>query len=149
MRRMVKESQRTPCIQHDLMLRIPPSWFAFSRSSVWRFSKIQEIYNIDRLLIIWKSYLSDKIKKRFLPCSGCVNTTVRMHQVDANKTHGEKARWELRKNATSYFERIPKATPHITTSIRPLTSHLKNHPSKTNQTRGTMLEKHGRTHKVL
>ena len=40
---------------------------------------------IDWLLIIWKSYLSDKIKRDFF--SGCFNTTVWMHHMDANKTH--------------------------------------------------------------
>ena len=29
-----------------------------------------------------------------------------MHHLDANKTHGEKARWELQKNATCCFEQI-------------------------------------------
>ena len=37
---------------------------------------------------------------------GCVNTTVWMHHMDADKTHREKARWKLHKNATSGFEQI-------------------------------------------
>ena len=32
--------------------------------------------------------------------------------MDANKTHGEKARWKLQKNAPSRFEQILEATPH-------------------------------------
>ena len=38
-----------------------------------------------------------------------------MHYMDANKTNWEKARWELRKNVTSFFEQILQATPHETT----------------------------------
>ena len=36
--------------------------------------------------------------------------------MDINKKHKEKARWELYKNATSYVEQIPEATPHSCTS---------------------------------
>ena len=34
----------------------------------------------------------------------------------ANKTHGEKTRWELHKNALSYFKQILKATPNKITA---------------------------------
>ena len=54
----------------------------------------------------------------FLPSSGCVNTTIWMHHKDSDKTY----RRELYKNATSYIEQIPEATPHETTAVRPLTS---------------------------
>ena len=47
-----------------------------------------------------------------------------MHHMDADKTHREKARRELHKNATSYIEQILEATPHETTPVRLLTSHL-------------------------
>ena len=40
-----------------------------------------------------------------------------------------------------------KATPHETTAVWPLTSYLENHPSKTNKTCRTLLEKQGCTHK--
>ena len=42
--------------------------------------------------------------------------------------------WELHKNAPSSCEQILEAIPHEITAGRPLTSHLKNHPSKTNKT---------------
>ena len=61
----------------------------------------------------------------------CVNTTVWMYHMDANKMQGEKVRWELPMNVTSYFEQILEATPHETTAVQPLTSNLKNFPSKT------------------
>ena len=40
--------------------------------------------------------------------------------MDSNKTHGEKARWELHKNATSYFEEILEATLHKIAAVQPL-----------------------------
>ena len=41
--------------------------------------------------------------------------------------HGEKARWELHKNAPCYFEQILEVTPDKT-AIWPLISHLEKHP---------------------
>ena len=51
----------------------------------------------------------------------------------------------MHKNATSYFAQILEATPHETTAVRPLASYLKNYPSKTNKTCGTLLKKQGQT----
>ena len=60
---------------------------------------ILTVWNIiDRLSIIWKSDLTDKIG--FLPSSGCVLITIWMHHIDANKTLREKVRWELHNDAT-------------------------------------------------
>ena len=39
---------------------------------------------IERLSIIWKSDLTDKMKTQFLPGSGCVDTAIWMHYMDAN-----------------------------------------------------------------
>ena len=39
-----------------------------------------------------------------------------MHHLDANKTHGEKARCELLQNVTRRFEQILKATRHKNSS---------------------------------
>ena len=61
--------------------------------------------------------------------------------MDTNEADGTMARWELHKNATSYFEQILAATLHKTTAVQPLTFHHKNHPSKMNKTCGTLLEK--------
>ena len=42
---------------------------------------------------------------QFLPGSGCVNTAVWMHHLDANKIAGEEeARWQLHKNVESNIE---------------------------------------------
>ena len=70
------------------------------------------------------SELSDRIKGNFFPSSGCVNSTIWMHRIDANKAYREKARRELHKNATSKMEQILEATSHKRVAIRPLTSHL-------------------------
>ena len=60
--------------------------------------------------------------------------------------HGEKARWELHKNAVCWFEQILEAAPHKTAAARPRISNLRIHPSKTNKTWRTLLEKQGQTH---
>ena len=39
---------------------------------------------IDRLLIIWKSNMTDKMKRSFFPGSGCIDTAIWMHYMDAN-----------------------------------------------------------------
>ena len=52
----------------------------------------------------------------------------------ANKTHGEKARWELHKIVTCCFGQILEVKPHETAYAQPLTSHLTSHPGKTNKT---------------
>ena len=35
-----------------------------------------------------------------------------MHYMDANKTEGEKAWWQLHKNAASNFQQVLEATPY-------------------------------------
>ena len=54
-----------------------------------------------------------------------------MHHKDASKTHGEKARWVLYKNAMCCFEQILEITPHEMAAIQPLTSYLKKQPRRT------------------
>ena len=46
---------------------------------------------INRLSVIWKSDLTDKIKHNFFPSSGRVDTAIWWHYMDANKTYGKKA----------------------------------------------------------
>ena len=48
--------------------------------------------DINKLLIIWKSDLSDKTKRNYFPSSGSVNTSALMHYINANKTHRRKGR---------------------------------------------------------
>ena len=55
---------------------------------------------------------------QFLPGSGHINTAIWMHYLDANKTAGEEARWQLHKNAASNIEQVLEATPHKAPTIR-------------------------------
>ena len=52
-----------------------------------------------------------------------------MHYMDANKTAGEEARWQLYKNAASNIEQVLASTPHKTLTIRPPASHHENYPT--------------------
>ena len=47
----------------------------------------------DGLSVIWKSDLTDKMKRSFFPNNSCINTAIWMHYLDANKTDGQKA-WQ-------------------------------------------------------
>ena len=78
---------------------------------------------IDRLSIIKKSDLSDKIK-RFFQSSGFVNTTLWMHPMDDDKTHREKASLQPHKNATNYIEQFLEAIPREVVAVQPFASHL-------------------------
>ena len=61
--------------------------------------------------------------------------------MDANETDGEKAWWQLNKNATSNMEQVLEATPNKAAAIRPPITHHENYQSYTNQTYRTLLEK--------
>ena len=91
---------------------------------------------IDMLPKIWKSDLFDKI-----------NTIVEISHLELNEALGEKAWWELNKNAVCCSEYILEVTPYKTAAILPLTTNLTNYPSTMNMTSWTLLEKQGRTHK--
>ena len=54
---------------------------------------------IDKLSIIWKSDLTDKMK-----CSGSVDTAAWIHYLDANKMVKEEATQQLHKNIESNIE---------------------------------------------
>ena len=55
---------------------------------------------------------------QFLPGSGCVDTAIWMHYMDANETAGEETRRKLHKNAESSIEQVLATTPHETPTIR-------------------------------
>ena len=72
---------------------------------------------IDRLLIIWKSDLVDKIKCNFflavvmsILLDGCITWML----IECIK---KKARWELHENAMSYIEQILEVTSHKTATV--------------------------------
>ena len=94
--------------------------------------------SIDKLSIIWKSDLTDKMKRSFFQATvmsillyGCTTWTLTKR---------------LEKKLDGNYTRMLEATPHKVPTIRPPTSNLENYPSKTNQTRRKLLEKQGRTH---
>ena len=64
---------------------------------------------------------------QFLPSSGCVDTAVWMHYMDANETDGEKALRQLHKNAASNIEQVLEETPHKAAAIGPPTTHHENY----------------------
>ena len=95
---------------------------------------------IDRLSVIWKSDLTDKIEHIFPSC-GRIDTAIWMHYIDANKTYGERAWRQLHKNAASNIKQVPKTKLHKPAAIWLPNTHHKNYPSKINQTCVTLTEK--------
>ena len=84
---------------------------------------------IDKLSIIWKSDLTDKMKRSFFQAEvvsilmyGCTNWTL-------TKRLEKKTRRQLHKNAASNHEQVLAATPHKAPTVRPSTSHHENYPS--------------------
>ena len=70
-----------------------------------------------------------KNEAHFLPGSSRVDTTVWIHNLDANKMAGEEARQRLHKNAGSNIEQVLEATPNKAPTIRPPASRHENYPS--------------------
>ena len=79
---------------------------------------------INRLSIIWKSDLTDKMKR-----SGHIDTAIWVHYIDANKTAGEEARRQLHKNADCNLEQVLAATPHKTPTVWPSASYHESYSS--------------------
>ena len=70
-----------------------------------------------------------------------------MHHMETDKTPTGKARSHLHNNGKCCFKQILEATINKSTHARTLTSHFKKHPSKTDKTYGTLVQKQERTHK--
>ena len=84
---------------------------------------------INRLSIIWKSDLTDKMKRSFFQAAvvsillyGCTTWTL-------TKRLWEEARRQLHKNAASNLEQVLAATTHKTPTIRPPASYHENYSS--------------------
>ena len=84
---------------------------------------------INKLSVIWKSDLTDKMKRSFFQAAvvsillyGCTTWTL------TNKTAGEDARRQLHKNVASNINHFLTAKPHKAPSIRPPASHHQNYP---------------------
>ena len=80
----------------------------------------------DRLSIIWKSDLTDKMKRSFFQAAIVSIQSCRYWTL--TKTAGE-ARWQLHKNAASNIEQALVVTPHKALTIRPPASLHENYPS--------------------
>ena len=80
---------------------------------------------IDRLSVIWKSDLTDKIKHSFFS----KQWSCWYYYMDANKTYGEKAWQQLHKNAASCIEQVLEEAPHKTTAVGPLTTNHEHYPN--------------------
>ena len=81
---------------------------------------------INRLSVIWKSDLTDKMKRSFFQAAV---ELILLHYKDANETDGEKAWRQLHKNAASNIEQVLEAKPYKAAAIRPPTTHHKNYPN--------------------
>ena len=100
--------------------------------------------SIDKLSIVWKSDLTDKIKRSFFQAAvvsillyGCTTWTLTKRLV--TKLDGNYTRMNI--------EQVLAATPNKAPATQPPGSHHENYPSQTNQTCRTLLEKQGRVHK--
>ena len=82
--------------------------------------KISNIYvYLIRIPIKWSAVSSNS--------SGSIDTTIRMHHLDANKTYGEKTWRQLHENAASNIEQVLETAPHTTATVRPPTIRYKNY----------------------
>ena len=84
---------------------------------------------INRLLIIWKSDLADKMKRSFFQAAvtsillyGCTTWTL-------TKRLEKKLDGNYLKNAASNLEQVLVATPHKTPTVRPPASYHENYSS--------------------
>ena len=119
---------RVSSTERDINTWLPKAWTA-----------------IDRLLVIWKTDLTDEMKRSFSQATvvsilphGCTTRTLTKRM--------EKKTWrQLYKNAASNMEQVLEAAPHKSVAVRLLT--IENYPSSTNQTYVTLREKLGWTHK--
>ena len=87
---------------------------------------------INRLSIIWKSDLTDKMKRSFFQAAvtsillyGCTTWTLTKRL----ETGGEEARRQLHKNATCNLKQVLAATPHKTPTVRPPAPYHENYSS--------------------
>ena len=70
-----------------------------------------------------------KLKTQFIPGSGHIDTAIRVHYMDANKTAGEEARRQLHKHAACNLEQVLATTTHNTPTVRPPASYHENYSS--------------------
>ena len=83
---------------------------------------------INRLSTIWKSDLTDKMKRSFFQAAVTSILLYGCTTWDANKTAGEETRWQLHKNAACNPEQVLAATPpqdtNCTATCPPITKTI-------------------------
>ena len=84
---------------------------------------------IDNLSVIWKSNMTDKIK-RILFQTAVVLILLNWYTTwTLTKRIGKKAWWQLHKIAVSNIEQVLEATLNKIAAVRPPTTHHENYPS--------------------
>ena len=78
---------------------------------------------INRLSIIWKSDLTDKMKRSFFQAAVASILLYGYTTWTSNKTAREEARRQLHKNAACNLEQVLAAIPHKTPTVRPPASY--------------------------
>ena len=110
--------------------------------------RIRKVWNaIERLSIIWKSDLSDRIKRDFFQA---VTVSVLLYGLTTwtpTKCVEKKLEGNYTRMLRTFFKQILEAAPNETAEWRALLSHLPNFSNKTNKTSRTLLMKQGQTHK--
>ena len=77
---------------------------------------------IDRLSVIWKFDVSDKIKRDLYEAAAVsVLLYGRPQWAQTKRLEEKKTRWELNKNTYFYFEQILGAITNKTAAVQPLT----------------------------
>ena len=102
---------------------------------------------INRLSIIWKSDLTNKMKRSFF--QGAV-TSILLYRCTTwtlTKRLEKKLDGNYTRMLWGNLEQVLVATPHKTPTVRLPASYHENYSSLMNQTCRTLLEKQGRTHK--
>ena len=84
---------------------------------------------IDRLSIIWKSDLTDKMKRSFFQAAVVSMLLSGYTTWTLTKRLEKKLDGNYNKNAASNIEQVLVATPHKALTIRPPASHHENYPS--------------------
>ena len=108
--------------------------------------KVMWTYAMVMLSIMWKSYISDKIKQGFFQAVA-ISILLHGYTIWTQTNHIEKNSIRTTKNAGRCSEQVPEATSHKTAAVWPPTSYHTNHSSKTNKAYEVQLEKQGGTHK--
>ena len=84
---------------------------------------------INRLSIIWRSDLTDKMKHSFFQAAVASILLYECTIWTLTKRAGEEARRQLHKNTASNLEQVLAATPYKTPTVRPPASYQESYPS--------------------